>query len=298
MKRKENHGQKAPEGKGVSFDGALTSGNGVRPIGRHVGLMRGAGAPDDNSGDNMGGTEKRQVLYVDDSVVEREVVRGLLEAEGFEVMTTGDVEAALRLAEKRRPDLVLLDLHMPEKVGGALVEELRKVPGLEHTPVVALSASIRERDRAEVMAHFDGFIKKPVDPDIFPLMVREFIASGRLEENPAGYEQVHEDSSADGAGGASAGPAGLEEVLQTLEEIRSVMSHDLRTPLTVIISYAGTLGREKAGPLNEQQKAMLETVVEHGFKLDAMITDLVRRARETLDRHEYPDGKGETRSGL
>ena len=77
------------------------------------------------------------------------------------------------------------------------------------------------------------------------------------------------------------------EVLQTLEKVRSTMSHDLRTPLTVMISYASTVGREKVGELNERQKDMLEQVVKHGFQMDAMISELVGLARETLHRYRY-----------
>ncbi len=259
-----------------------------RAVHRRLKLMCGDGAPDDNSGDSMDGMKKRLVLYIDDSGVEREVVRGLLKAEGFEVMTTGNADAAISIAEKRHPDVILIDLHMPGKAGSALVEELRKVPGLQRVPMVALSASIREEERADVLARFDGFIKKPVDPDTFPVLVHEHIVSGRLEGSGEGARAAGEDGSATDSAGFSDPSEALEEALRTLEEIRSVMSHDLRTPLTVIISYAGTVGKEKAGPLNEQQKAMLETVVEHGFKMDAAISDLVRRARATLDRYGDP----------
>jgi two-component system cell cycle response regulator DivK len=235
----------------------------------------------------MGGMKSSgtvRVLYIDDSGVEREIVRGLLEAEGFEVMSTGNVDAGTSLAASCPPDLVLLDLHMPDRPGSMVVEELRKVPGMEKVPVVALSASIREEERAEVLARFDGFVKKPVDPATFPLLVRELIAAGRLEEEPA--REREEEGMSGGVKGFACKSSDPEEALKTLEEVRAVMSHDLRTPLTVIISYAGTVSKEKAGPLNDQQRAMLETVVEHGFKMDALISDLVRKARETLDRYE------------
>ncbi|NPV59073.1 MAG: response regulator [Actinobacteria bacterium] len=233
----------------------------------------------------MDGMENGLVLYIDDSGVEREIVRGLLEAEGFEVITTGNADAAAEIARKRLPDLILLDLHMPGRAGSMVVEDLRKVSGLQGVPVVALSASIREEERSEVLALFDGFVKKPVDPDAFPLQVREFIAYGGAGERLETPEKDGDSRTDEEKPSLPETKADLEEALTTLEGIRSVMSHDLRTPLTVIISYAGTVAKEKAGPLNEQQKAMLETVVEHGFKMDAIISDLVRRARETLDKY-------------
>ena len=78
------------------------------------------------------------------------------------------------------------------------------------------------------------------------------------------------------------------EALEALEKIRSILSHDLRSPLTVMISYAGTVGKGRVGDLSERQSEMLDLVVEQGFKLDKMIAELVRIARETLKRYNYP----------
>ena len=78
------------------------------------------------------------------------------------------------------------------------------------------------------------------------------------------------------------------EALESLEKIRGALSHDLRTPLTVMISYANTVGREKVGDLNEKQREMLDLVVDQGFQMDALISELVRIARESLDSYDYP----------
>jgi hypothetical protein len=55
-----------------------------------------------------------------------------------------------------------------------------------------------------------------------------------------------------------------------------------------MISYASTVGRGKVGDLSERQGEMLNLVVEHGFKMDELISELVRIARETLERYDYP----------
>ena len=75
---------------------------------------------------------------------------------------------------------------------------------------------------------------------------------------------------------------------ETKDKFISIISHDLRTPLTVMISYANTVGREKVGTLNEQQKEMLELVVDQGFQMDELISELVRIAKQTLARYSYP----------
>ncbi len=228
------------------------------------------------------GTKKPTILYIDDSTLEREIVCRLLEADGCEVVSTGSPEAGVELACRVVPDLVLLDLYMPGMDGLAVVERLREEPSLQSVPVVAMSASINEDEWEEVNASFDGFVKKPVNMDVFPAEVREFIARGR-EEAPA-----HGEAEPGKKKSAAAAPEDSREALEALERIRSSLSHDLRSPLTVMISYAGTVGRGKAGELSERQKEMLDLVVEQGFEMDKLIAELARLAGEVLERYGYP----------
>ncbi|MGQ9475942.1 MAG: response regulator [Actinomycetota bacterium] len=249
-------------------------------------------------------------LYIDDSAVERRIVKRLLEEGGFRVFTAERTEDGLELAGKVSPDVILLDLHLEGMGGCQLAEELRKIPQLEKIPILAISASLREEERPEILERFDGYIQKPVDVDTLPRIVREFM------EQAAKTERQKHEASRPGMGGAITSPvegeadsktasqadqggdgesaisAGTDilEVLNTLERLRSVMSHDLRTPLTVMISYASTVGRGKVGEVNERQREMLDLVVQHGFQMDAQIAELVRLARETLKRFGYPAG--------
>ncbi len=229
----------------------------------------------------MAGNAKATILYIDDSAVEREIVRQLLEGEHCEVISTGNPEAGIELACRKPPDLILLDLHLPGINGCAVVERLREVPDLRPVPIVALSSSIKEEEREEVYARFDGFLKKPVDVDAFPAEIWEYINRGRVEAAAPGGVMEGEK----GGGRATSRDAG--EALESLEKIRSILSHDLRTPLTVMISYASTVGREKVGNLTQRQKEMLDLVVEQGYELDALISELARIARETLERYGY-----------
>ncbi len=255
-----------------------------------------------------GGPLKPVVLYIDDSEVERRIVRRLLEADGFRVHTAEKPEEGLEKAESVHPDVILMDLHLEGMMGCQLAERMRRIPGLEKVPIVAISASLKEEERTGVLERFDGYIQKPVDVELFPRMLREFMAQGGMSEGLPGNGRLPADESPSTApqGGTAVGAeggqprGGLEgrageprgtdvlEVLETLEKVRSVMSHDLRTPLTVMITYASTVGREKVGELNPRQKEMLDLVVRHGFQMDAQIAELVKLARETLQRFGYP----------
>jgi CheY-like chemotaxis protein len=226
--------------------------------------------------------KEKLVLYIEDSGVDRELVRDVLKGEGFEVLVTGNPEEGIGLARDRTPDLILVDLHLPRMEGNAIAEQIRRIPQLKLVPIVALSASIKEEEKDELLIPFDGFLEKPIDVESFPSKVLELISRGRNYRN---------DYRAGKGKGAEQELELLDEtleVLESLEKVRAAMSHDLRTPLTVMISYANTVGREKVGSLTEQQKEMLDMVVDHGFQMDALISELVRIARGTLDRFNYP----------
>lgn len=228
---------------------------------------------------------KKTILYVEDSGVEREIICGLLNSERVEVITASDAGEAIELARRFKPDLILLDLHLPDMDGQTLAENLRGIPHLESVPIVVLSASIDEGELEKALPYCDSCIGKPVDMDRFPLRVLELLEA----KTPGDEEQSHEREAV-GIGAAEAGEAA--DALETLERLRATLSHDMRTPLTVIISYATTVAREKAGPLNDMQKEMLETLVEYGFKMDDLISELVRIARKTLERYDYPPKQG------
>jgi CheY-like chemotaxis protein len=226
--------------------------------------------------------DKKTILYVDDSAVEREIIRELLEAEGFKVLSTGVPEEGIELACEWKPDLILVDLHLPGMNGSTLIGHLREVAELKEVPVVVISASIKDEEREEVLAVCDGFLEKPVNMDSFSGVIQGFISRGR-EDKPFSADEREKDAVA-----TSAADGDALEVLEALEKVRAAMSHDLRTPLTVMISYASTVGREKVGSLTERQKEMLDLVVDHGFQMDTLISELVRIAKDTLERYNYP----------
>ncbi|MBI2456037.1 MAG: response regulator [candidate division NC10 bacterium] len=87
------------------------------------------------------GTPRRtfRILVVDDEPVVLEALEALLTREGHEVLQASDGEAALRQAETARPDIILLDLHLPGLSGFEVVGRLRQIAGLEAIPVIAFS---------------------------------------------------------------------------------------------------------------------------------------------------------------
>lgn len=105
----------------------------------------------------------KKVLVADDKATSRELVRTVLEKSGYTVVEASDGIEALRNARESKPDLIILDLHMPGLDGFAVVQELRRDRELAVTPVMALTASAMHGDRERaIAAGFTGYISKPI----------------------------------------------------------------------------------------------------------------------------------------
>jgi PAS domain S-box-containing protein len=109
------------------------------------------------------GGRRRRVLVIDDIADNRALIVQLLGGLGFEVFEAEDGQAGLERAAELKPDLVLMDNTMPVLDGLTATRRLRRMPGFERTPVIALSASAAPADQqASLDAGADAFIAKPV----------------------------------------------------------------------------------------------------------------------------------------
>jgi CheY-like chemotaxis protein len=105
----------------------------------------------------------KRILIVEDKATSRELLRTVLEQQGYNVDEAPDGEQALRMIREGMPDLVLMDLQIPARDGYDVIREVRKDPRLRHVPVLAVTASAMQGDRERVLAAgFTGYIAKPV----------------------------------------------------------------------------------------------------------------------------------------
>ena len=125
-------------------------------------------------------TTSRKVLLVDDEEDILELLRYNLEREGILVYTAVNGRDALKLAKAERPDLVVLDIMMPGMDGVEVCNELRKLPGLEDTLILFLSARTEDYSHiAGYEAGADDYINKPVRPKVFVNKVQALLKRAR-----------------------------------------------------------------------------------------------------------------------
>jgi len=114
------------------------------------------------------------ILIVDDSEKNRKLAREVLRADGLRTLEAGRGDEAIAVTAERRPDLILLDLRLPDMDGTEVARALRDGADTGEIPIVALSASPHAGGERLKAAGFDGYLQKPIDVRAFPEQVRRF----------------------------------------------------------------------------------------------------------------------------
>jgi CheY-like chemotaxis protein len=121
------------------------------------------------------------VLYIDDNPANVRLVERLIEQRpGLRFMAAHLGQLGLDLAREHQPDLILLDLHLPDMEGAAVLRAIRQDPQLRQTPVVVLSAEAEPDLAAQMLAAgAQGYLMKPLDFDEFFAAVDRSLPGGR-----------------------------------------------------------------------------------------------------------------------
>ncbi|MDQ6955797.1 MAG: response regulator [Mariprofundaceae bacterium] len=116
------------------------------------------------------------VLIVDDNLLNLELAADVLELAGFDVMMASSGRESIEKAEQAIPDLVLMDLRMPEMSGLEAMQALHNNQITSNIPVAVLTASAMKGDEERLLqSGFSAYLQKPIDPSRFADQVTELI---------------------------------------------------------------------------------------------------------------------------
>lgn len=119
------------------------------------------------------------ILIVEDNEKNLKLIRDLLQVKGYETVESETAEEGLRLAAKRKPDLILMDIQLPGMNGIEALGHLRADPVTKNIPVIAVTASAMSQDRDAIMsAGFDGYQRKPLEIKEFLEAVQQILRQG------------------------------------------------------------------------------------------------------------------------
>jgi len=120
------------------------------------------------------------ILIVEDNDKNMKLVRDVLQAKGYATIEAGTGEDGVRLAAEHKPDLVLMDIHLPGISGIEALSRLRADAATAAIPVAAVTASVMQQDRAMIMdAGFDAYVSKPISLREFLDTVSTLLERGR-----------------------------------------------------------------------------------------------------------------------
>jgi len=117
-----------------------------------------------------------KAALIEDNENNRYLLRLLLEHAGFEVVVANDGRTGVEMARRESPDVILLDIQMPEMDGYEVAAALKGDPALARIPIVGVSSFAMPGDREKAMrSGFAGYIEKPVDPERFAQSVTKIL---------------------------------------------------------------------------------------------------------------------------
>ena len=116
------------------------------------------------------------VLIVDDNDKNLRLARDVLRFAGLRTLEASSAAEGVRLAAVHVPDVILMDIRLPDMDGPAALVELRNEPRTADIPVVAVTSSAMMGDRERLLgAGFDGYLEKPISVKEFAVQVRSYL---------------------------------------------------------------------------------------------------------------------------
>jgi len=196
-----------------------------------------------------------RVLVVDDIPANVRLLSGILKVAGYEVVTAGGGEEGLRQVEATSPDVVLLDVMMPDMDGFEVCRRIKANPETSWLPVVIVTALQETADRvAAIEAGADDFLTKPVDELEVEARVKSLVRVKRQRDD---LESAYKE---------------LRRAEAMRDGLAAMMVHDLRTPLTAIL---GSLETMRIADPNEFQLELVDICSRSSNRLLSIVNDLL-----------------------
>jgi len=173
------------------------------------------------------------ILYIEDNPENRLLVRRTLEASGYALAEAVDGPSGLKAAQDSRPDLILLDISLPEMDGYALARRFESIDHLRDVPVLAVTANVMKGDKERALhAGCDGYIPKPIDIDQLPRQVEDALQAVLRRRGELGPMSNPLVGAADGVEGAGMGEREAVEGAQrrSMEAASGERADDSRFP--------------------------------------------------------------------
>ena len=205
------------------------------------------------------------ILVVDDTPANLQLLSGMLKASGYRVRVVPSGALALQSAAKRTPDLILLDVNMPEMDGYEVCRRVKNDPALAGVPIVFISALSEPLDKVKAFGSGGvDYITKPFQIEEVCARVRTHLENHQLtlalEERARELERKH---------------GALLRSEQLRDNLLHMLVHDMRTPLTGLLASLQFLEEDAGAGLEEESRDDLKNAVIGARRIKLMIDDML-----------------------
>ena len=120
----------------------------------------------------------KRILVIEDQEDNRQIVRDLVTASGYELIEATTGEEGLEVASRERPDLILMDIQLPGIDGYEVTRRIKANPKLRKIPIIAVTSyALSGDDKKAFAAGCDGYVTKPYSPRLLLAKIREYLPS-------------------------------------------------------------------------------------------------------------------------
>jgi len=222
-----------------------------------------------NFASNHSKSKQGLVLVADDEDSSRRILKTLLNSLGYEIILAEDGSQALEMVKKYSPDVILLDVVMPEMDGFEVCRKLKQNSDTAIIPVVMVT-SLNDHDDLlrGIESGATDFISKPVDLPEIKFRVKNALHTKRL------YDQLQKKL------------IQLEEVEHLRDSLVHMIIHDIRSPLTVLISNLAFFEMDTLKKMDEEEADALNDMVGAAQTMNTMVSSVLDISK--LELGEFP----------
>ncbi|OGV95276.1 MAG: hypothetical protein A3K19_34015 [Lentisphaerae bacterium RIFOXYB12_FULL_65_16] len=216
------------------------------------------------------------ILVVDDTPANLHLLTGMLKERGYRVRPVPSGKLAIQAARSQTPDLILLDVNMPEMNGYEVCEQFKADAALREIPVLFISALGETMDKMKAFAVGGvDYVTKPFQFEEVDARVQTHLKLRRLQiEQERQNRQLRESYDQ------------LKKLEELQDNLTHMIIHDMRSPLIGIAGYLGILDMDAGKKLGDSELAMLRDARSNGLVLVGMVNSLLDVSR--LEQGQMP----------